>query len=440
MPKKRINKVAGMLFLTAVIVLVVLPVVTAFFLFENRPYIYETRAIEVQDAGRVKVFVQRIVGEITSKKHIARVSAKEEELNALIAFADRTIQGFSGHIRIENFGMVMVATFKVPENPFGHYLNSRIYLVPSDAGLKIRKWFIGKVQIPSTAAHLFLRVVLNTLLGNGQGSDVLDSIQKVSFQDREITIELTPMTDIRFRFNLFKNRMKTIRDNFYPSFDVDLVKLYYEKLIEIEGQFQPGQAISLSRYLSPLFELANQRSKPGTHVRENRAAILALSVYAGHWRFEQFTGDVGSKHISPNPLITRNIVLGGRQDLRLHFIVSAGIKVIADSGVSFIAGEFKELMDALYGGSGFSFADLAADRAGTFFAQMAVSNDTDAEKLQQGIMENPEETYFFPDVLWLPEGISQERFQQEFKHVESDQYQALINAIDQQIMHLGLYH
>jgi hypothetical protein len=65
-----------------------------------------------------------------------------------------------------------------------------------------------------------------------------------------------------------------------------------------------------------------------------------------------------------DPSITRHIMLGGRQDLRLHFIVSLGIKVIADSGISFAAGEFKELLDALSGGSGFSFADLAADRAG----------------------------------------------------------------------------
>ena len=55
--------------------------------------------------------------------------------------------------------------------------------------------------------------------------------------------------------------------------------------------------------------------------------------------------------------------------------MSAGIKLIADSGISFAAGEFKELLDALSGGSGFSFADLAADRAGTHFAKMAVGRD-----------------------------------------------------------------
>ena len=44
------------------------------------------------------------------------------------------------------------------------------------------------------------------------------------------------------------------------------------------------------------------------------------------------------RHVAkePHPF---HIALGGRQDLRLHFIVSAGIKVIADSGISFAAGE-----------------------------------------------------------------------------------------------------
>jgi hypothetical protein len=122
-----------------------------------------------------------------------------------------------------------------------------------------------------------------------------------------------------------------------------------------------------------LFQLAHQRSKSGSHTLENKAAILALSIYAGHWRFEQFTGQVGTKKNQPEPAITRHITLGGRQDLRLHFIVSAGIKVISDSGVSFAAGEFKELLDALSEGSGFSFADLAADRAGTHFAKRAAA-------------------------------------------------------------------
>ena len=119
--------------------------------------------------------------------------------------------------------------------------------------------------------------------------------------------------------------------------------------------------------------------------------------------------------------------------------MSAGIKVIADSGVSFAAGEFKELIDAIYGGSGFSFADLAADRAGTHFARIAISNDNEAEKLHQAIGSNSKETLFFPDISRLPEGISQVQFKRDFGNVEGDRYKSLVQTIDQRIMTLPLY-
>ncbi len=427
------------LFIIFIAVFVLMPVLSASFFLEKTSNISETRAIEVEHAARVTTFATRIINDATSQKQMALSFAAEDELNSLMAFANRTLQIFSGRVTIENTGMLALISIQIPKNPFGEYINCRIYFSPSDKGLSLSKVVIGKIRIHGRIAIMFLRLALNIILGNGQGNDILSAVKAVSFKDKIAYVHFTPLPDIKFRFNMFKDRLKRIRDIVNPISDKALVRKYYLRLIETERKFEPGQKISLAEYLAPLFELANQRSKSGNHTQENKAAILALSIYAGHWRFEQFTGKVGTTQIRSNPLIRKNIVLAGRPDLRLHFIVSAGIKVIADSGVSFAAGEFKELMDAVYGGSGFSFADLAADRAGTHFARIAIINDNEAEKLQQAISSSSKETLFFPDISRLPEGISQVQFKRDFGNVKGDRYKSLVQTIDQQIMTLPLY-
>ena len=76
-------------------------------------------------------------------------------------------------------------------------------------------------------------------------------------------------------------------------------------------------------------------------------------------------------------------MLAGRRDLLQQFIVSAGLRVLAENGVPMAIGEFKELLDSRSGGSGFSFVDLAADRAGLRFADYVIehSSGNDLSKL-----------------------------------------------------------
>jgi len=56
-------------------------------------------------------------------------------------------------------------------------------------------------------------------------------------------------------------------------------------------------------------------------------------------------------------------------------------------------------------GSGFSFADLAADQAGIRFAELAVA-DSSAEQLQQTASELAKETVFFPSIIRVARGHS----------------------------------
>ena len=132
------------------------------------------------------------------------------------------------------------------------------------------------------------------------------------------------------------------------------------------------------------------------------------------------------------------VTLANRWDLMAHFVYSAGIAVATQQRIGIAAGEIKELLDS-GGRSGFSFADLAADRAGVRFVAAAMSSELAARQFQQSIVENPGEAAFFPDITGLQEGLSDAEFRQRYGDIQSERYRLELARIDQRIDGLAVY-
>jgi len=124
----------------------------------------------------------------------------------------------------------------------------------------------------------------------------------------------------------------------------------------------------LAFYLHQLFTLAQQRatatSQPLNEAYQN--ALWAAAVTMGNRKFIYYANPAIQLDQVPK---TAPVMLNGRRDLALHFLYSAVIQMLSSSQLSEQIGMLKEIMDADSGGSGFSFADLAADKAGTRFAE-----------------------------------------------------------------------
>ena len=67
--------------------------------------------------------------------------------------------------------------------------------------------------------------------------------------------------------------------------------------------------------------------RSGDLADENRAAILATAIYFGSWRIESMIGKVRTDEMLLHRCKTKNVVLAGRTDLRLHFIISAALEI-----------------------------------------------------------------------------------------------------------------
>jgi len=100
-------------------------------------------------------------------------------------------------------------------------------------------------------------------------------------------------------------------------------------------------------------------------------------------------------------------------------------------------GLFKEVDDSR-GGSGFSFTDLGADKAGTMFGQRLTST-ADARQLQERLAGPIEEEDLMPRVHDLPEGLSDTEFAKQFGDIHSPQYNQVLAEIEQRISELSLY-
>jgi len=112
----------------------------------------------------------------------------------------------------------------------------------------------------------------------------------------------------------------------------------------------------------------------------------------------------------------RTLTLQGRDDLAQHFLISAGIAAAGGSRLADAVGLFKELDDSR-SGSGFSFTDLAADRAGVRFAESATGPN--AARLQGLLADKAEESLFMPRVRDLPEFMPEDELVRRFGGVDS---------------------
>ena len=185
------------------------------------------------------------------------------------------------------------------------------------------------------------------------------------------------------------------------GFNLPRVRHYYLFMCNRVSTPVP-RGYSLARFLGDLFAETYTRSRKGDAVRENRDATLAMVMLLGESYMERFNRLVIGEQTRKCARLYHNVVLGGRRDLKKHFIFSAGIKLLSDSSLSYAIGEIKEFLDIIKPkATGFSFVDLAANLAGLRFVETAVDSEKGARWAQKMLAGNINESVFFPDTRSL---------------------------------------
>ena len=295
--------------------------------------------------------------------------------------------------------------------------------------LDVDRCRLGSLEVPQWFLNLVSPVVISQLRDDRLLKPFLDAAEAVEIEPDSIAVTYGPLhlPPHGFREELFGPAGSG--EEVLASTGAQL-----EHLLAVISQ-SPDRQPAFNECVENTFALARIRSIDGRDpVIENRAAIFALGMLLGHPRVEEFLGPV---HISHSNRAARRIlsrvVLRGRSDWTKHFCLAAAIALLSDEIVSDAASLLKEELDSDIGGSGFSFSDILASRAGTTFALWATRNEDAARAIQDRIVRGFQIDDFFPPAADLPEGITDAELQTQYGGVGGEGYRRIIEDIEQRI-------
>lgn len=217
-----------------------------------------------------------------------------------------------------------------------------------------------------------------------------------------------------------------------PVVDAERVRVYQERIAS--GVARLAARPSLAQLLPLVLRGAGDGGSSEGIVDDHRAALLALAFYVNNWPIEAMVPEArGWPHAE-----RRNMLLRGRHDLAQHFTVSAVVSAFAGTAIANAVGLSKE-MDDVRRASGFSFSDLAADRAGTLFGEMATTSGESARRLRERLGSGLTEDDIMPAVVGLPDNLTRAEFTRRYGDVGSPAYTRLLDEIDRRIAALPLF-
>ena len=418
-----------LLFLSFLLTFIFGPVVFLALAMETAPAVRKAATATGADATRAKAVLKKFYTLTESGADKRQMEISQSDMNSVLAFASRAVPTLRGEATVAPGGIRVASSLRVPGIPGGRWLNLRVAVAPSTRGLQLASVKLGTFDLPAGMVLPAARVLMDLVFGDRAGTIAVNSIDGIAINGRKaiVGVALT-RADRKALTGRLKATARTIANISGP----DEVRGYYLAIDKATADGRLKTKGSTVPYLRLAMELANQKAQGGDAQAEVQSALLALAIYCGHIKFERLIGDVVPENMRGKRNGCAGTTLGGRADLRQHFVISAGLQAASNEGAAFTIGEFKELLDsARKKGSGFSFDDLAADRAGIRFATALL--ESEAPDRQSLISRLQSERSIFPSISGLPAGLSESEFKRRFGNVDSAAYRNMLTTIEQRI-------
>jgi hypothetical protein len=345
----------------------------------------------------------------------ATLTLSQTEANLLANYLVDLLGEGRAHVSLERGRARLSASLALPWDPQHSFVNIELALVEDAPLPRVEKASLAGLPLPGGLFQSLVGRFVTALDHAGVVEQVrleADRIQ-VSYAWREGILE-------------------DIGSGLVPRIELDRMLGYQTALAAYIDTRPARRPIELADLLSHLLTVDSAMT-PATQsdadpIARNRAVILVLAAYVnGKGLLDR--GVTGAPANRPR---RHTVLLQGRRDLAQHFMTSAALAAKGGGMLSNLAGLLKEASDAERG-SGYSFADLAANRAGIRFAQLATGNPTDARALRMFARRGMSENDFMPPIDGLPEGLAEPNFKADFGDAQSTAYQRMITLIDGRI-------
>lgn len=387
---------------------------------QDRPLVSGTTQPAADDIARAKGLFRSHDPRRAGRSGMRTLSVDEQDLALAANYAAGQLGPGAAAIALRAGVATLQVSLVAPRNPFGRYLNIEAEFREAQAMPSLARLAIGHLPVPPFIGERLLRASLRRLAAK-EVDQLAAVVQSVRFGDGRLTVTYRWSDEVA----------ALARGALVAPDDQQRLQAYQARLADVVAG--APRSLSLATLVPPLFDLAVERSAAGDPVRENRAAIVVLALYATGRPLDRIVPAAAGWQRPAR----RAVTLAGRTDFPMHYLASATIAAAAGSPLADAVGLHKEIEDAR-GGSGFSFGDVGANRAGTRFGEAAVQSPRRALELAQTVAAGVAEADLMPDVSDLPEFLSDAEFRRRFGGVHGADYERLIAAIDRRLDALPL--
>ena len=411
--------------LVVLAVLVAAGLLLAVLIFEPQPRVADPGPPDAVAAARTRDVVARLRALVDSEA--GELTATESEMNAVLAAAQRVRPGFFGRTDVEPDALAFDASIGAPVLPRGVWLNLHLAMAPSEDGPRVASASVGRLPIPPALALAGLRLLLDRALGAGTGDEALASVAAVRLADRTATVAFSFPDGDRDAF------FDRLRERVIAAAGTTARARVHEELEYLHRAARHGTlpvAGSVLPYVRAAADFA-ARNPEGSGREEFRAALYALALYCGDPDFGRSIAVDVPWRMQGARSGCDGTTLAERDDLKRHFVISAGLYAATTGTAAFGMGELKELLDSNDGGSGFSFDDMAADLAGVRFATAFL--DASPAEWPAMLDRIATESDLIPSLEGLPSGLTRAEFEARFGDVDSPAYQAMVAEVRRRV-------
>lgn len=410
------------------IALLAAAVVAVALALQHEPAVAERSPPDADDVGRALRLLRAHNPKRALAGAVSVVDVGQRDLEVLLNHGAWRFLGAATKVELQRGTALFHASVPLPEwrfNPFGRWVNVQARFEQTGGLPAFASWRVGRVPLP---ARLGERALLAAAGRAGLLPELqlaADVVRRVEFGPQRAVVVYAWRLDSADR----------VVEALLPPGEADRLRAYNARLVDWAAR-QPATpwTASAAPALATLFALARERSAvPGADpAAENRTAIVALTLYANGRGIDALLPAAGAWP-RPRPL---RLLLGGRDDFALHFLVSAALAAAGTGPLSQAIGIYKEIADSR-GGSGFSFNDIAADRAGTRFGDVAVEAP---QRLQSALARGLHESDVMPPVADLPEFMPEAEFVRRYGGVGAPPYAAMLADIDRRVAALPAFN
>ncbi|MBL8409116.1 MAG: hypothetical protein JNJ81_15110 [Candidatus Accumulibacter sp.] len=334
---------------------------------------------------------------------------------AINHFASRSLGGRGTFVLSDDTAEIQL-TIRAPGIPGPRYCNLRAVFQEAEGEPHIVAASMGSLPIPSALAEWLIASAISIAGFSEEWKIARQAIRRLAFEPARDSVELTYVWEPHLL-----DRARSMA--FTPQ---DLVHMHaaQKALAGLLDHYAARARVPLSQILAPLLAPASDQT-----LSANRAALLVLASYLAEKNLAMLLPEAKGWPRARRVKLT----LLGREDSAQHFGISAALAVWAGEPAANAIGVYKEIDDSR-GGSGFSFADLAADRAGTRFGELVVDDYPRLYKVLRGSVTDAD---LLPSLAGLPEYLSEAEFKRRFSDLNV--YAQQTDEIERRLAMLPLY-